>query len=483
MTERPSGGFRDASVATMIAQYAMYAIGFIKIAIVSRLLEPHEIGVYTLAAALIFLAQTFRYIGTIEYLVTSDEASLSDRRCCFTIILIAAVLVTGAFLLSAEPLAVYFAMPELSGMLRVMVISFLILPIGGVVIPMMTRNMEFFTLSVIRTLATVADTVVVILLIYFEVGLISLAWGYVAANVLSTAAVILIAPRDLFYKPNLSGAARIFKFGVISASGTLINNLNFYLPTLVLGRAFDAGTVAYFGRGQAAITFFRQGIEVAVGQVTMSWFAKQSGDAKRSKAAFLRLMTASTGIGWPIYIFIVIHSSALIPLLFGPQWEQSIWIMQILALGAMFTPLSYAGLNVLTGRKKVGLRLRASLLTLVLRLAFLLAALPFGLSAAIVAVALGNVASAGIILPFLKSELGATLGDILRETAKSALLAGMVAGINLALLWGLTAGGIHSFAVLGVCALASTVIWFGGVRLLRHVLWDELLVLFRRARA
>ena len=456
------------------AQYLMYILNFLKIVVVSRLLGPSEIGAYTLAASLIFLAQFLRVYGTWDYIVSQKELTQDKLRLCFTIIMVMAILITSGYALAAEPLARFFEAPDLELLILVMVPSFLILPIGTVALALMNRNMDFVTLSKIRIAATVMDTLVVILMVWAGFGVISLAWGYLATNVISTLLVIYYAPKELFYKPKIAGIGSILRFGTLSSAGTFLTNFGTNGPPLVLGYGTDTASVGIFGRGQTLITFFRQGIESATRPVTMAWFAnKGSDDPALVGEGYLKVTTLMAGFAWPVYIFLFFGAPSLIPFLLGDQWQMSIPVTQILCLGGMFSFFANTGISVLEGQGLVAKKLKFNLLAQGVRFALLFASLSYGVQAFAAALSFSHLTSFILITLFLRAQTGLGMGDVIRAMIPSLVAAAVSVLVMLALFeWVLPAGQLSLLQfVLFTAVLAASS--FAMLIATKHPLWDE----------
>src|SRR5690554_3614100 len=58
--------------------YVAVAVSLATLAVVSRLLSPHEIGVYALGVATIAIALALREFATTEFLVQRQEVSRDD---------------------------------------------------------------------------------------------------------------------------------------------------------------------------------------------------------------------------------------------------------------------------------------------------------------------------------------------------------------------------------------------------------------------
>lgn len=474
---------RSSMLIAGSSQYVIYFLSFIKIAVVSRLLGPAEIGAFTMAASLIFLAQFLRVFGTWDYIVSQKEMTEDKLRQCYTIICVMAVVITALYMAMAQPLARFFEAPELAQLIWVMTPSFLILPIGTVALALMNRNMDFKTLSKIRIVATIVDTAVVIAMAAVGFGVVALAWGYTLSNIASTLLVMLYAQTKLVYRPQFAGLGPVLRFGALSSFGTFLSNVGTSGPPLVLGYGTTPAVVGVFGRGQTLITFFRQGVEFATRPVTMAWFAnKSSEDPKLVGESYLKVTTLLAGFAWPVYVFLFFAAPTLIPFLLGDQWAESIPVTQILCLGGIFSFYAVTGISVLEGQGLVAKKLKFNLLAQGGRFALLAGALSYGMLAFTAALAFSHLVSFVLITLFLRAQTQLSLFDVIASMGRSLLVAGVLTLVTWGLVtWVLPSGQLNvvQFAVLLVVMTVTSV---GMLIVTRHPLWDELLMLASKIR-
>ena len=65
---------RRSLAITFLDKYATLAIGIVSTMILSRLLTPAEIGVFSVASIFVLLASILRDFGVADYLVQAKEA-------------------------------------------------------------------------------------------------------------------------------------------------------------------------------------------------------------------------------------------------------------------------------------------------------------------------------------------------------------------------------------------------------------------------
>ncbi len=473
---------RSAS-AVILMQYGIYVLAFVRLAVVSRLLSSAEIGAFLLASSLVLLASVPRTFGIQEFIISTKDPDNEVFRTCFTIVLVAAAVVTGLYMLGAGAAENFFDAPELAEMLRLMSLSFVVLTFGLIANAVMRREMRFFTLAGVRISSAITETVVSLSLLFAGFGVMSMAWGYLAANVVALFIWLFVAPRLILFRPGIARLREILSFGWRASIGTLLSQIGDIGPPLVLGRGMDAASVGYFGRGQSLVSFLKQGLETALGPVTQPWFARKSRDDTHSlSTSYLRLMAIVCAITWPAYALVAAHAHTLVPLVLGDQWDASIPITQALAVGAMFSPFAQFGLNLLAGTGQVGRRMQFGFLSQGVRFALLIAAIPFGLVAFAWTLAATHFLGFLMMVGFLRKDIQLGGFAVLSTLWSSLALGIAVALLNFGVL-ALLPDHFSSLVALAGLTGASAILWIGLAFALKHPIIPELRNIVSRVRA
>ena len=110
--------------------------------ILARMLSPAEIGVYSIAAVLTGLVQVFRDLGTGQLLVARPELSMGEQRALLSISLGMGWTLAVLMALLAEPMAAFYRQPELSKMLRILALNFVLVPFSSQATALLRREMR-----------------------------------------------------------------------------------------------------------------------------------------------------------------------------------------------------------------------------------------------------------------------------------------------------------------------------------------------------
>lgn len=472
---------KQAAAITWMAQYVIYGLSFVRLVIASRLLSSAEIGAFVLASSLVLLASVPRVFGTQDYIVATKDLTQQKLATCFTLILIMGTVVGLIYILGASWLADYFSAPVLGALVPLMAISFLILPFGLIGQGIMRRDLRIGQLAAARSAGAVAETVVVVMLLWSDVGVLSLAWGFLVANIVVTAIVVALTPSHTLFRPGISHMRELLRFGAPASAGTFLAQVGGLGPPLLLGRVTDASTVGFFGRGQTLINFFRQGVETAMGPIVQPWFAQVSrNDPARLVDGFCRVMRLVLIVTWPFYTFLFLHAPALVPLVLGPGWDPAVPVTQALAVGGLFSSYVLYADSLLIGRGRVRRRLILSAVTQGLRFALLGVALATGagLTGFAWTLSASNLIALGLAAVVLRRDIGLGFAQSFGLFVTPLIVSVAIFALNAGIVFWL---GSTLNAVLSAAAVTA-LLWGGTIILTDHPLYRELTTLIKRKR-
>ena len=119
---------RRALRFTTLATVLNFFLSFISVIVVSRLLKPEEIGVFSVAVSLVAYTLILRDFGVGQYFVQLKELTREHIRAGFTVMLLISWSIAALLLLARCPAASFYAHPGLAEIFSVLAFIFLILP-------------------------------------------------------------------------------------------------------------------------------------------------------------------------------------------------------------------------------------------------------------------------------------------------------------------------------------------------------------------
>ncbi|WP_158583369.1 oligosaccharide flippase family protein [Salinisphaera sp. Q1T1-3] len=471
-----------AVVLSSLQQYTDLMITFPSIMILSRLLTPAQIGVYSVAVTFVNLVHMLRDFGTSEYIVQADRLDTGKPQTAFTITWIVAWALAALLFLTSPLIAAFFREPDLTDVLRILSITYLLLPIGSTTSSMLVRELQFGIRYKINTTQLLVQNGLTIVLAWYGFGYFSPAWGAVAGMLTTVAGCLYWGRHHRIRGIGLKHWREVGNFGLKKTLGSVMSRLGDSAPDFVIGRMIGFTAVGMFSRGFGLVRLFRDNVSAAVGTVAYSALAQRHRDGGIAGDLYLRSITFITGLGWPFLGFSSLMAFPIIRIFFGDQWDMAVPILRLLAIQVAISLIVMHYQDLLTAIGRVG---TATLWVTVWQIATVVT-LVIAASAGLVAIAAALIPTTAILVVLvaigLARESGVGAAAYARALMPSAWLA--VATLvpaavsrwcyppSAEALWG-------PILCAGACALAGAIV--GGMAT-RHPLWLEMTLVYRRRR-
>jgi len=261
---------------------------------------------------------------------------------------------------------------------------------------MLQRSMDFRKLGIIDSVATTSGGVLGVL--------VALAGGSYWSVVVQIAGidvvgllVLLVFGAGLWPNLHFRLVREIAAFsGRAFFAGLLIGSVSRNIDNLLVGRFQGPLALAFYGLAYRLLLLPVQLAVGTVGAVLFPAFARLAHDLTALGAEMARATRALAALSVPPMALVAAAAPQLVAVIFGPQWQPAIPIVQVLAIaGALQAIYQPSTGPLLLGLGHAVLNLRYAWLTTVVATVGIVAGLPFGP----LGVAIGYSAATGLLVP------------------------------------------------------------------------------------
>ncbi|WP_329743213.1 oligosaccharide flippase family protein [Dyella sp. A6] len=451
------------------------AFNIATVTIVSRLLTPAEVGVFSVAVALVSLVHMLRDFGVTELII--QEKNLSDElvRTVFTVTVAIAWFLAMLVFGFSDLVGKFYGDHGVARVMRVLSLVFVLMPFGTTTLACMKRDMRFGLLIKIQITETAVRSITTIALAWLGFSYMSMAWASVAAAAVAVVGSALFGGRYRVRGLGLTDWRRVLHFGSYRTVADVAKQVGEQSANIVVGRMLGMPAAGFYSRGYGIVNIFRTSFVAAVGSVAFPAYAREHRENDAAPALFRRSMVLLTGVSWPFFAFAVLMAYPIIHLAFGHQWDPAIPLMRWLCAAAMIGTLTYQVNGLLTAvgryREVTGIELRYQVVRIVLAV---LAAL-HSLEAVAASQIIVYVVAVTLYYRKLVGYHALRLRVLVTALAPSAALTAITSLAPAAVLafW---AGPIsaHYVPAFFVAASGSGLLWLAGIHLFRHPLAHEI---------
>ncbi len=350
---------RKSLALSFAERYSALLISAITLPILSRLLKPEDIGIFSVGVAVVGIAHMIRDFGIANYLIQEKELTQPRIAAAFAVALLSAWGLGAVLTLASGAIGAFYGRPGVQQVLLILALNFLIIPFGMIALSLLKREMNFAVLYRISLASALAHATVSVVLAFLGFGFRALAWASVAGNV-TTAVMAYRHGRSYAWRiPHLGEWRRVCSFGLPASAGDLIRQLGASAPDLVIGRLLGLADVGLYSRANGLVSLFSEVIVTAVAPVAQSTLALRHREGTSVKAPFLEAMAHMTAVAWPFFIFIGLMGEPIVRVLFGKQWLGAVPLIEILSIAALVRSCAVLNTTLLqaTGAIRIYLRI------------------------------------------------------------------------------------------------------------------------------
>lgn len=368
-------------VWTFAQQFSNQIIAFVVSIILARLLLPEQFGLIGMVAVFIAIGRSLMDAGLTQSLIRDKDADQEDLSTVFFFNLVASILIYLLIYFSAPLISNFYEEPILTGILRVLCLTFVFSAFGAIQSTRLTKVMNFKTQTLISIPSTVISGIVGVSMAYGGFGVWSLVWSRVAASIMRTSQLWIYSKWSPSFQFSIPKFKEHFSFGYkLTLSGildTVFNNI--YI--IVIGKFFAANQVGFYTRSQSLKKLPVSNISNALNKVTYPLFAQIQDDAVRLKRVYKQIMQMVVFIIAPVLIFAAVLAEPTFRFLLTEKWLPAVPYFQILCVSGVLHPLNSYNLNVLKVKGRSDLFLKLEIIKKVLIVIGIVIAIQFGIYA------------------------------------------------------------------------------------------------------
>lgn len=470
-------GFRRSLGVVAISQVVTFVLGFVNVIIVSRLLAPEEIGIFSVAVSVLGFAHILREFGVGHYLVQAATVSQQQFRAAFTVAILASWSIAGVLFVVREPMAAFYDHEGISKVLVLLAINFLVLPLGTPVLAMIKRDRQFGRLAWVVIFGSIVQTVATIGAALAGESYLSMAWGSLIMTVAKMLLLNFMRPGETFVLPTFSGLRSVLRFGTVTSTSALVGEFGRAAPDLILGRTLGFVDVALFSRGMGVHRMVVERINTLVRTVHFPTFSADLRAGKNAAELYSRVTDYLVVVTAPVLAVLAILSDPLILLMFGDQWERSVPIAAILCSASILTaPYALYGLSLIAAGR-VTIHLTSELITQGSRVLILLTSLWLPLEDVVALLAVAYLIEAVVAQRALKLAFGLGWAALMKQLWRAFAVVPFAGFGPAFVVWGAWSLGVldqNRFAILVLSSLLAAAGWVGGIFFLRHPMRVEI---------
>lgn len=369
-----AGGFWS-----FIEQFANQFIGFGISVVLARILLPEEFGLIAMLSVFMSLGATLISGGLTQSLIRTENPTDEDYSTVFYFNLIGSIFIYAVIYFSAPFIAAFYGQTQLTAIVRVYSIVFIINAFAAVQTTRLTKALDFKTQMLVSTPSLVINGLIGIVLALNGYGVWSLVWSRIAQSLVATLQLWFWTKWQPVWNFSISKFKLHFNFGFKLTLSGILDILFGNVYYVIIGKYFEPAQVGFYskandlrGRPVGILTNI-------VSKITYPLFSEIQNDDIRLKNVYKRIMQMVIFLVAPTLIFLAVLAEPLFRFLYTEKWLPAVPYFQILCASGILYPIHSYNLQILNVKGRSDLFLKLEIIKKILLVAVLLVAFQFGI--------------------------------------------------------------------------------------------------------
>lgn len=382
--------------------------------VLARILGPAAYGVISVATVYVTLSTLVLDQGLAAALVQRPVLNSETPGAVATANLLTGLVLGALTLVLAPWVAVFFSVPNLTPLLRVLGLGLIVKAAAITPRAMQQRNLRFKTIALADTAGGVLGAVAGVTAALLGAGTWSMAFQVVGTD-LVIAVVMLAATRSA--RPNLAlrelPDILPFSLRIFGSNGLAFFSRN--LDNILVGRFLGVSSLSHYSMAYRVLVIPVQMIGQTVNRVSFPTFARLALKPDLLARTLTKVTELLAFAAVPPMILVSVAAPELVAVVLGPEWAATAPVLTVLAIAGARETVFYITGSLMKAKGEGRLILRYEVLATVVQLSGIIIGLQFGL----VGVALGLMTAGFLLAPVMLGVQRRLAGVAIRDQLKA----------------------------------------------------------------
>lgn len=312
--------------------------GFVISIILARILEPEDFGVIGMSLVFVSISEVFVDVGFTSGLIQQKNTKDITYSSIFHVNFAISLLFTVGIIISAPYISDFYGVPKIKNILYYLSVIPPIAAVGRVHAAILTKRMNFKSLTLRDITATIVGGVVGLIAAFSDFGVYSLVFQQIAS--VTTATILLWIA--LKWKPKLEFSRvevkKLMGYSSYVFFDQALRQVFNRIDTIFIGKVFSPATLGFYSRAESLRAQVQTYTTNSVRKVIFPALSALQDDPDEFEKVYFKVFNIVTGLTILLVAPIFFLSEEIIIGLLGAKWEPSIIFFQILLFTTLTSP-------------------------------------------------------------------------------------------------------------------------------------------------
>ncbi len=327
----------------------------------ARILPPSVFGVVGTVTIFTNFAALFIDMGFGTALIQKKDADNEHYSSVFWLNLGIGCFLYILFYFSAPLLSVFFNQPQLTILIRVICLSFIISSITSVQSNLLVRELKFKQKVIFNWIAITAGYTIAFILASNNYGVWSVVWMTIVTSSINSILYWLSTDWYPSFVFNKSKVRELSRFGLNVLGDTSVNYWSRNFDNFIIARVLGSTDLGLYTRAYSLMLLPLRNVSSVITKVMFPAFAKKQHDLVAFKKYYLLIIRYISLITFPAMVGLCLVSKEFVLLFFGNSWAGMIPLLSILSIVGTFQSILFLNGMIYNSLGKANIAFRVSL--------------------------------------------------------------------------------------------------------------------------
>lgn len=307
--------------------------------VLARILEPEEFGIIGMAMVFVTVMQVFIDVGFTEGIIQKKEISHVELSTVFFLNIAISLIFSLIILFSAPFVSDFYKNESVGNVLVYLSIIPLLGAAGRVHASLLTKNLDFKSLTIRDLTATIISGVLGIIAALLDYGVYSLVIQQISFVLIGTALLWVKSGFIPSLTFSFNSVKELMSFSTYVFFDSILQSIFRKADTVFIGKIFSPAILGFYTRAESLNTLINNYTSNTLAKIIFPVFSKLQDDSKKFISVFEKAVSMVTIVTTLMSGLLYFSAENLIVWMLGAKWLPSVIFFKILVFKTIILPL------------------------------------------------------------------------------------------------------------------------------------------------
>lgn len=310
-------GIKWSSISQIFKQLLQYLTTLILVSF----LAPSDFGLITMSLIVTGFLEIFKDLGTASAIIQREENSDDLLSSIFWVNILVGVIISSIIFAISPYVAEFFNQPEVTSVMRVLSLTFIISSISILHKSLLEKRIEFDKLAKIEIISSFFGGIVAITLAINGFKVWSIVFQYISVALVNSVLLLKFALWSPKFYFSFNDLKQVKSFSLNLIAYNIINYFIRNFDYVLIGKFLGDKLLGHYYLAYRIMLYPVQNISVVISRVMFPVYSRIQNNNMKIKETYSKIAAAIAFITFPISIIMISVSNYFVQTFFDNRWD------------------------------------------------------------------------------------------------------------------------------------------------------------------